>query len=573
MCAYSTVTENNTIMSQKFRTKPFSYNSNILFITVIYTVCNLCSANLNLYLNQYEVRRLLGLSAELFYVRAGVINDYALNFVVPVPAHLDSLHFTWQSLAGRPLPYSMSVTVSNSDALSRPRLNISEHGNVPTTVQTFTIELPCTGTVNAEVDVHISMNITLNRNTHNVTRLNFKRTKICLTSSSIHNVLQEEVMVSDSPTEAASALYVAVSCACALVTVVAIGLLACYLRNNKNRHSDMLQESRNGSNSSAQGLGPAPVVSCAISSARRPSYTRLEYTDKANDLQHRIAQLTIQRCRVRLRSVLLEGTFGRVYRGTYTEEDGGEEEVLVKTVTDHASSMQVSLLLQEGMTMYGLSHKNVLSVLGVSIEDHTAPFLIYPHQGYTNLKRFLQKCKLCPEGVAHTLTTQEVVDMALQVITGMQYLHKKRLLHKDLAARNCVVDDKLRVQITDNALSRDLFPADYHCLGDNENRPVKWLSIESLTQKTFSTASDVWSFGVLLWELTTLAQQPYVEIDPFEIAAYLRDGYRLAQPVNCPDELFAVMAYCWALNPDERPTFSQLLVCLQEFYSQLTRYV
>jgi RYK receptor-like tyrosine kinase len=67
-----------------------------------------------------------------------------------------------------------------------------------------------------------------------------------------------------------------------------------------------------------------------------------------------------------------------------------------------------------------------------------------------------------------------------------------------------------------------------------------------------------WAFGVLLWELTTLAQQPYVEVDPFEMASYLRDGYRLAQPVNCPDELFAVMAYCWAMSPDERPTFSQL---------------
>lgn len=74
---------------------------------------------------------------------------------------------------------------------------------------------------------------------------------------------------------------------------------------------------------------------------------------------------------------------------------------------------------------------------------------------------------------------------------GVQYLHKKKLLHRDLATRNCVVDDKLRIQITDNALSRDLFPADYHCLGDNENRPVKWLAIESLVHKTFSTASDV----------------------------------------------------------------------------------
>lgn len=141
---------------------------------------------------------------------------------------------------------------------------------------------------------------------------------------------------------------------------------------------------------------------------------------------------------MRLRSVVLEGTFGRVYRGSYADEEGVEQEVLVKTVTDHASQVQISLLLQEGMAMYGVSHKNVMSILGVSIEDHTAPFLLYPLRGHQNLKRFLQKCKLCPEGIAHSLTTQEVVDMALQITTGMQYLHRKRLLHRDLAARNCV---------------------------------------------------------------------------------------------------------------------------------------
>lgn len=100
------------------------------------------------------------------------------------------------------------------------------------------------------------------------------------------------------------------------------------------------------------------------------------------------------------------------------------------------------------------------------------------------------------------------------------------------------MDDNLSVQVADNALSRDLFPSDYHCLGDNENRPVKWLALESLLKKTFTPASDVWSFGVLLWELTTLAQQPYIEIDPFEMAGYLKSGYRLVQPINCPDELY-----------------------------------
>ncbi|OBS68775.1 hypothetical protein A6R68_02689, partial [Neotoma lepida] len=85
------------------------------------------------------------------------------------------------------------------------------------------------------------------------------------------------------------------------------------------------------------------------------------------------------------------------------------------------------------------------------------------------------------------------------------------------------IDDTLQVKITDNALSRDLFPMDYHCLGDNENRP--------------------WAFGVTLWELMTLGQTPYVDIDPFEMAAYLKDGYRIAQPINCPDELVKEFRY------------------------------
>ncbi|BES91902.1 determination of muscle attachment site [Nesidiocoris tenuis] len=534
------------------------------------------------------------LSAELYYVRNGVLNDYALNFEVMVPAEIKELHFTWQSLAGRPLPYAISVQHSKPEAMHPAFLNISTSGTIPTSTQTFCVALPCSGDASAEVDTVISINVTLNRATNNVTRLNFKRRKICLLGHR-HHFPQNDGSASPGGSsrqgmaspgrgeDESAAMYIAISSACALATLLAIALLACYLRSNKSgmHNSSLIRESRLGSSSSGGPfLAPVPVMSCGGSSSGSCASSRPRTAASSNfpatnpaDLHHRIAQLTIQRCRVRLKSVVLEGTFGRVYRGSYTEEDGLEEEVLVKTVTDQASSIQVSLLLQEGMAMYGLSHKNILSILGVSIEDHTAPFLIYPHQGYTNLKRFLQKCKLTPEGVAHTLTTQEVVDMALQIISGMLYLHKKRLLHKDLAARNCVIDDKLRVQIADNALARDLFPADYHCLGDNENRPVKWLAIESLTQKQFTTASDVWSFGVLLWELTTLAQQPYVEIDPFEIPEYLRDGYRLAQPVNCPDELFGVMAYCWAMSPDDRPTFPQLQVCLQEFYTQLTRYV
>ncbi|KAK5601686.1 hypothetical protein CRENBAI_021908 [Crenichthys baileyi] len=163
----------------------------------------------------------------------------------------------------------------------------------------------------------------------------------------------------------------------------------------------------------------------------------------------------------------------------------------------------------------------------------------------------------------------------------------------------------MQVKITDNALARDLFPMDYHCLGDNENRPVRWMALESLLNNDFSrpgvsaldqfflvtnltnipkagtnwlpvadrSFSHQWAFGVTLWELMTLGQTPYVDIDPFEMSAYLKDGYRIAQPINCPDELFAVMACCWALDPEERPKFQQLVQCLTEFHAALGAYV
>lgn len=96
----------------------------------------------------------------------------------------------------------------------------------------------------------------------------------------------------------------------------------------------------------------------------------------------------------------------------------------------------------------------------------------------------------------------------------------------------------MHVKLADCSLSRDLYPSDYSCLGDRENRPIKWLAVEAFAAGAlFSEASDTWSFGVLMWELCTLARQPYQEIVDDEMEQFLRDGYRLAQPINCPDEL------------------------------------
>ncbi|XP_019765358.1 tyrosine-protein kinase Dnt [Dendroctonus ponderosae] len=531
---------------------------------------NTCSAYLNLYLSSQEVQRLLGLGipAELYYIRDDLISQHALNFSLLIPPTVNDLYFTWQNIEGQQIAYSIKVKTSNTEAIPKTRLSIPSVGHVPSSSQTFAVNVPCSGAVEAEVHISIIVDIIFAKD--KTDNLKILSKKPCLNAN-----VDRSVTVNNLPqfANSSSIFYIAVCSAVLLICVLAILITLYYVKNKKIRTTESGGSAPTTTTTTFLAALPRNSVNASSygSFRRMPSYSLLD--DRSRDLQERITELTIQRCRVRQTSIVLEGTFGRVYQGSYTNEEGIEETVIIKTVAEHASQVQISLLLQEGMAMYSLNHKNILSILRVSIEDHTTPLLLYPYNDNTNLKIFLQKCKVSSEGVHHTLTTQEVVHMALQIIKAMQYLHKKHLLHKDLAARNCVVDDNLTVQIADNALSRDLFPSDYHCLGDNENRPVKWLALESLLHKTFTCASDVWSFGVLLWELTTLAQQPYIEIDPFEMGAYLKDGYRLAQPINCPDELFAVMAYCWAMSSEERPTFNQLHVCLEEFYTQLTKYV
>ncbi|XP_034098545.1 tyrosine-protein kinase Dnt [Drosophila albomicans] len=546
------------------------------------------AAHLNVFLNPEEVMRLLGVSAEVYYVREGHINNYALNFIVPVPANVQDVSFTWQSLAGRSLPYSLNVMSSDQEVVPRPALNVSGIGEIPTHIQTWSVALRCSGVRAAEVDITISLEVILNRSLNNVTHLVFRRKKICLLNENGDDLKQTLANDQDDPQLLETVLppptglitlvvgvTVAMSAVCVLL-VIAYCVRGAAAKRQHHQHGGQpmrtssfqrlnTQPPCQSSLGSAAYMTPSLIAPVHASSLPRKVAVSVEQQQQPEELHRRISELTVERCRVRLSSLLQEGTFGRVYRGTYNDN----QDVLVKTVAQHASQMQVLLLLQEGMLLYGASHPGILSVLGVSIEDHTTPFVLYPALNNTrNLKLFL----LDP-ACARTVTTIQIVMMASQLSMALDHLHSHGVVHKDIATRNCIIDDQLRVKLSDSSLSRDLFPADYNCLGDSENRPIKWMSLEALQHKQFSEASDSWAFGVLMWELCTSAKQPYAEVDPFEMEHYLKDGYRLAQPFNCPDELFTIMAYCWALLPGERPTFAQLQSCLSDFYSQITRYV
>ncbi|XP_055389407.1 tyrosine-protein kinase Dnt-like isoform X2 [Condylostylus longicornis] len=487
---------------------------------------------------------------------------------------------------------------SDPDVLPRPTLNITRIGDIPTSVQTFAIGMKCSGLKAAEVHLTISIEVILNRALNNITEITLKRKKICLLNSEIddNNINDPLLLETVIPPQSGFITFI-IGGVLALV-LVALLLLIAYCARGPVKSGIPINTNHLMKTSSFQHIHhiqqrPPPTQSlqlpinipqstvtsiylspstCDPTYATLPRYNNTHnsgYQSEPEQFHRRISEVTVQRCRVRLSNLIQEGQYGRVYKGTYNNN----QEVLVKTVSQRASQIQVSLLLQEGMSLYGAQHSGILSVLGVSIEDHATPYVLYPAPNNTrNLKLFLMD-NISGNTIPRGITTIQIVLMANQLAMALGHLHRHGVIHKDVATRNCVIDDQLCVKLADNSLSKDLFPGDYHCLGDNENRPIKWLALETIQQKHFSEASDTWAFGVLMWELCTFAKQPYAEVDAFEMELYLRDGYRLAQPYNCPDELFTIMAYCWALSPIERPNFIQLQSCLSDFYSQLTKYV
>ncbi|NP_001089445.1 receptor like tyrosine kinase S homeolog precursor [Xenopus laevis] len=545
---------------------------------------------LNLYLSEEEVRRLIGLDAELYYIRNDIINHYALSFNLLVPSETNSLHFTWHSKSK--VEYKLGFQVDNPIAMTMPLTNISMQGEVPSFLTVFRVDLYCSGKMDSEVLFLMQLNITIN-SAKNITVLNFKRRKMCYRKLEDLKVpmLQDKNStrihydpVNIAPTTSTRVFYISVGVCCAVIFLVAIILAVLHLHSMKRVELD---DSMSDS-SSSQGLSQPSTQTTQYLRADTPnnatpvtSYPtlRIEKNDlKSVTLQEakaKVKDISISRERVTLKDVLHEGTFGRIFHGILVDEKdpSKEKEVFVKTIKDQASEVQITMMLTESCKLRGLHHRNLLPIGHVCTEDGEKPMVLLPYMNWGNLKLFLRQCKLVEANNPQAISQQDLVHMAIQIACGMSYLARREVIHKDLAARNCVIDESLQVKITDNALSRDLFPMDYHCLGDNENRPVRWMALESLVNKEFSSAGDVWAFGVTLWELMTLGQTPYVDIDPFEMAAYLKDGYRITQPINCPDELFAVMACCWALDPEERPKFQQLVQCLTEFHSALGAYV
>ncbi|XP_072392187.1 vascular endothelial growth factor receptor 1-like [Diabrotica undecimpunctata] len=163
------------------------------------------------------------------------------------------------------------------------------------------------------------------------------------------------------------------------------------------------------------------------------------------------------------------------------------------------------------------------------------------------------------KGNIHPISTKDLIAYAFQVARGMEYLASRKVLHGDLAARNILLSDENIVKICDFGLAKSMYKNDNYKKCGNTPLPVKWMAIESIRDRVFSTQSDVWSYGIVLWELFSLGKTPYPGMEADEKLYYkLLDGYRLESPEYSPKEVYQVMTECWLAKPVERPSFTKL---------------
>ncbi|NXC72157.1 ROS1 kinase, partial [Anhinga anhinga] len=277
------------------------------------------------------------------------------------------------------------------------------------------------------------------------------------------------------------------------------------------------------------------------------------------------------RDKLNLQKFLGSGAFGEVYEGTAVDilaDGSGESKVAVKTLKKGATDHEKSEFLKEAHLMSKFDHPHILKLLGVCLLNEPQYLILELMEGGDLLSylRGARKQKL----QSPLLTVTDLLDICLDICKGCVYLEKLHFIHRDLAARNCLVSEKEYksssrvVKIGDFGLARDIYKNDYYRKRGEGLLPVRWMAPESLIDGVFTNLSDVWAFGVLVWETLTLGQQPYPGFSNMEVLHHVRSGGRLESPNNCPDDLFDLMTRCWAQEPHNRPTFSYIQDKLQE---------
>lgn len=264
-----------------------------------------------------------------------------------------------------------------------------------------------------------------------------------------------------------------------------------------------------------------------------------------------------------------EGCFGRVVLGQLAGMDQDSSvinQVAVKMLKVGATEKdQLDLIAEMEMMKTIGQHRNIINLVGAC--THNGPLYVlveFASQG--NLRDYLRDrrpagreyCGGTGELDPKPLELRDLVSVGFQVSRGMCYLASKKCIHRDLAARNVLVTDDFVMKIADFGLARDVHHFDYYKKTTDGRLPVKWMAPEALFDRVYTAQSDVWSFGILLWEVFTFGGSPYPGVPVEDLFKLLKEGHRMERPAGCPPDLYQLMRTCWTAAPAGRPTFQGL---------------
>ncbi|XP_011312276.1 focal adhesion kinase 1 isoform X2 [Fopius arisanus] len=262
----------------------------------------------------------------------------------------------------------------------------------------------------------------------------------------------------------------------------------------------------------------------------------------------------IVRNQVELGEIIGEGQFGNVHKGSYKGRDGQIVAVAVKTCKVDADLATAEKFLEEAYIMQQFEHPYIIRLIGVCSE---APiWLVMELARLGEMRAYLQSHK-------HRLDLATLLLYTFQLSTALSYLECKKFVHRDIAARNVLVSSHTCVKLADFGLSRWVEDQSYY-IASKCKLPIKWMAPESINFRRFTTSSDVWMFGVCMWEILMLGVKPFQGIKNNEVIRKLENGERLALPDQCPPRLYSLMSQCWSYEPSKRPTFKDIRENLHE---------
>ncbi|XP_036088976.1 focal adhesion kinase 1 isoform X11 [Rousettus aegyptiacus] len=256
----------------------------------------------------------------------------------------------------------------------------------------------------------------------------------------------------------------------------------------------------------------------------------------------------IQRERIELGRCIGEGQFGDVHQGVYMSPENPALAVAIKTCKNCTSDSVREKFLQEALTMRQFDHPHIVKLIGVITENPV--WIIMELCTLGELRSFLQVRK-------HSLGLASLVLYAYQLGTALAYLESKRFVHRDIAARNVLVSSNDCVKLGDFGLSRYMEDSTYYKASKGK-LPIKWMAPESINFRRFTSASDVWMFGVCMWEILMHGVKPFQGVKNNDVIGRIENGERLPMPPNCPPTLYSLMTKCWAYDPSRRPRFTEL---------------